>query len=188
MLNPKMYNFQELDRLPKELQPKSVFTPTRGNITAFFTHHSPLSNHHSATMTIDGTQYSSNEQYYAESKAKAFGDLEKAAAIMKETNPVKIKSLAKDIKNFNQQTWGNICNDIMKKGLWHKFHQNKSLKEFLLNTGSTTLVEASPADTYWGAGCSLWSQNIWKPSSWASKGQNIMGKLLEEVRRELRNL
>jgi predicted NAD-dependent protein-ADP-ribosyltransferase YbiA (DUF1768 family) len=38
----------------------------------------------------------------------------------------------------------------MKKGLWHNFHQNKSLKEFLLNTGNTTLVEASPADTYWG--------------------------------------
>jgi predicted NAD-dependent protein-ADP-ribosyltransferase YbiA (DUF1768 family) len=33
-------------------------------------------------MTIDGTRYSSNEQYYKE-RLKTFGDVEKAALIIK---------------------------------------------------------------------------------------------------------
>jgi hypothetical protein len=35
MLNQNIYSLQDVDRLPKELQPKSVFTPTHGKIFFF---------------------------------------------------------------------------------------------------------------------------------------------------------
>ena len=39
----------------------------------------------------------------------------------------------------------------MKVGLQAKFDQNLKLKQFLLDTGTTILVDANPKDKYWGA-------------------------------------
>ncbi len=59
----------------------------------------------------------------------------------------------------------------MKNGLRAKFTQNSDLKEKLLATGNAVLHEDSPTDMIWGA-----------------KGKDMLGKLLMQIREELRTL
>ncbi len=64
----------------------------------------------------------------------------------------------------------------MRAGLRAKFAQNESLQELLLGTGSRRLVEAGTTDNavnrFWG--------------EINGKGENTLGKLLMELREELR--
>ena len=60
-------------------------------MTAFFTRASPLSNHHDSPMKVEGQSFKSNEQYYMFKKATTFADKETADAIMRESDPGKIK-------------------------------------------------------------------------------------------------
>ena len=68
----------------------------------------------------------------------------------------------------------------MAKGLSAKFSQNPELRQALEDTGSKTLVEANPKDTYWGAGLSLECEQVWEQHNW--KGKNMLGKLLVQLR------
>lgn len=60
----------------------------------------------------------------------------------------------------------------MRDALWFKFRNNDNLKKMLLGTGDAVLVEDSPIDDYWGIG-----EN--------GDGQNMLGKLLMELRSKL---
>ncbi|CAG8778813.1 7980_t:CDS:1, partial [Acaulospora morrowiae] len=66
--------------------------------------------------------------------------------------------------------------DVMLTALRAKFTQNEDLKEILLGTGDSQLVEASPTDSYWG--------NARKSDG--TEGKNMLGILLMQVRDELR--
>jgi len=50
---------------------------------------------------------------------------------------------------------------------------HKVLAELLLSTGEDTLAEAAPGDYYWGIGAD-------------GSGENRLGRILEQVRTELR--
>ena len=188
-INGKVYTVDNMDRLPAKLNPEQLSTPTNGNTTAFFTRNSPLSNHHLATQKIDHRTYNCNEQFYMSQKARMFKDHAAEAAIMKELDPGKQKTLGRNtnIKNFNQTTWNNSCLDIMKRGLEAKFTQNEKIRNFLLQTGTTMLVEGNPKDSYWGAGMSLSNPNIWEKNRWLGTATNHLGRLLDGVRREIRS-
>jgi hypothetical protein len=58
------------------------------------------------------------------------------------------------------------------------------LKKFLLQTGTTSLVEASANDGIWGIGLSIKNPAITDERNW--KGLNLLGKILTSVRDELR--
>ena len=74
----------------------------------------------------------------------------------------------------------------MKEGLYHKFAKNPTLKEKLLATAQSVLVECNPADSFWSCGLNLsdW-QIICNPGKWP--GANMLGVLLMEVREELKD-
>ena len=120
------------------------------------------------------------------SKAQTFGDLETAEKILKESNPVTQKMLGKNVKNFDERLWKERNLAIMKKGLTAKFTQNQYLKDFLGKTGTNTLLEANKHDRYWGIGMGLYDQKIWIRNSWVGKGENHLGRLLMDIRRELK--
>ena len=69
---------------------------------------------------------------------------------------------------------------------WCKFSQNRDLREFLLSTGDSVLVEASPYDNIWGIRLAASSQEAQDPTQW--RGQNLLGFALMEVRDELRRV
>lgn len=186
MVNGKTYTTKTTNKLPEELMLHNITTPSNGKQTAFFTYHSPLSNHYKAEQVVDNRLFNSNEQYYMYAKAKRFSDHESAQKIMMEKDPVQQKKLGSNIAGFNEDRWMECCLEVMNKGLEAKFHQNEELKEFLLDTGNNYILEGNPKDKYWGTGLSIYDRRIRKSSSWVASAQNNMGKLLEEVRREIK--
>ena len=186
-VNGKVYTINNMDQLPEKLNPEKLATDTRGNITAFFSANSPLSNHHLAQQKIGNQVYNCNEQYFMQQKALTFGDRTTAQAILREKSPVLQKQMTRKYKLLDQTPWLNKCLEVMETGIRAKFTQNEHLREFLLQTGTTMLLEANPNDSFWGVGLSKNNPQLWKKNStWANKATNHLGRLLSELRRDLR--
>lgn len=86
------------------------------------------------------------------------------------------------IKNFDKKLWDQHKFNIVKKGNYYKFSQNSDLKNILLNTGNKILTEASSYDNIWGIGFSELDAVTTDPSKY---GENLLGKVLMDVRSEL---
>jgi len=65
-----------------------------------------------------------------------------------------------------------------------QFGQNPELREELMKTGSSTLVEASPYDRIWGIGLSSSNPKAIDRRNW--RGTNWLGVILTQVREELK--
>ena len=153
--------------------------------TFFWQDQSPFSNFHPSPFRVDNNQFSCNEQFMMYSKAKLFGDDEAAEKILAETKPKSMKALGRKVKNFDNDVWIQNRERIVKQGLREKFGQNAHLMDELMRTGDTELAEASPFDRIWGIGMAATNPAAQDKSQW--KGLNLLGKLLTEVRDELRN-
>lgn len=126
------------------------------------------------------------EQYMMASKAKLFGDEETCKEIMDCNDPKQIKALGRKVRGFDQTVWDRFKYPIVLDGNWCKFSQNQDLREFLLSTGDSVLVEASPYDSIWGIHLSVDAPEAQDPMKW--HGQNLLGFALMEVRDELRRV
>ena len=65
-----------------------------------------------------------------------------------------------------------------------QFSQNPRLRDALMATGTTVLVEASPWDRIWGIGLAADDPRAQNKNEW--QGTNWLGYALTEVREELR--
>ena len=130
-------------------------------------------------------EFSSSEQYMMYCKAMLFMDLEIAKKILEINNVRKIKELGRQVKRFNENTWYVYKWKFVYTGNKYKFTQNKELKEILLATRGTTLVEASPNDKIWGIGLTADNPKAQKRETW--EGKNLLGEILTELRIELYN-
>ena len=70
----------------------------------------------------------------------------------------------------------------MVKCVRAKFQCNEKYKQLLINTAPRKLYEASPYDKIWGIGFSVGQAKNVTPDQY---GQNLLGKVLEDVRSEL---
>lgn len=111
-----------------------------------------LSNWYLSEFSVDGQIFSSMEQYMMYCKAILFCDSDIADQIMLTTNTGKIKSLGRQIKNYNESIWNGMRQIIVYKGLMQKFLQNNDLKDKLLETGDSILAECALQDKIWGIG------------------------------------
>lgn len=143
-----------------------------------------LSNWYKSDFIINGNKYCCNEQYMMEQKALLFGDTEIAEKIMRETDPMTIKTLGKAATGFNEKVWNGNKQIIMFRGLMAKFTQNVELREKLISTGNAVLVEASPKDRVWGIALSAGDPDALDMNKW--KGENLLGFALMAVRAELK--
>lgn len=134
---------------------------------------------------MDGQVFMSTEQYFFYRKAQIFGDKSAEQQLLTETDPMKAKDIGRKVQNFDQQKWDEISYTIMKRAIFEKFKQHKSLKSLLLQTGNGILVEAAPNDFRWGVGLSQNNPRITIPRQW--KGTNFLGKALMEVRTGLQH-
>jgi len=151
--------------------------------TFFFSEKDPLSNFYPARFTVDFKQFNCTEQYFHYMKAIKFNDLKTAELILKADSPRKQKFLGRKVKNYDETLWNVICVQVMKDGNLAKFKQNKNLEHILLGTVGTILVEASPFDRKWGIGLAKTNPNVFDRSKW--KGDNLLGKVLTEVRDQI---
>lgn len=69
--------------------------------------------------------------------------------------------------------WEEVKVFVMKECVMAKFLQHKDLRDQLMATGEEEIIEHAPWDNFWGSG----------PNG---DGQNMLGKILMEVRNELR--
>lgn len=96
-----------------------------------------------------------------------------AEQIMTARSPYEAARIAKAHKNERRADWDERKVDIMTDIIRAKVWQNQDVKEILLATGNRTIIENSPWDDFWGCGSD-------------GSGQNMAGKILMQIRNELR--
>ncbi|KAF5717190.1 hypothetical protein FMUND_6009 [Fusarium mundagurra] len=150
--------------------------------------------------------YKTAEHYMMHQKAILFNDEATALEVLKTGHPRKVKSLGRQVKNFDEKLWLKHRRDIVRKGNILKFTRaiteegfkrgtpganqpsslhwpiDGSLADMLIDTGDRELVEASPFDPVWGIGFKAADADAAR-DSW---GENLLGKELMEVRRILK--
>ena len=124
------------------------------------------------------------EQYMMAAKAELFQDQEIMEQILNSSDQKEIKTLGRKVRNFDQRVWDHVKYSIVLNGNWRKFSQNRELREFLLSTGDSILVEASPYDNIWRI--KLFANTPEAQDSFQWRGENLLGFALMEVRDELR--
>ena len=182
--------------------------------TFFFHLTSPFSNFHPAKFEYKGYTFISNEQFMMFSKAKNFNDevsAEKIIGINNEplaqkfingeisreeitrdkelsaqwqTLMMKAKKLGRGVQNYDEEVWNRRRSKIVLFGARLKFTQNEDLKQILLATGDTTMVEASRFDPIWSCGLTEYDAKRTPPEQWP--GLNLLGKVLDVLKLELK--
>jgi ribA/ribD-fused uncharacterized protein len=154
-----------------------------GPFTFFFTEASPFSQWYRCRFEADGRVFNCMEQYMMLGKARLFEDAETAEKIMAADHPRQHKALGRKVTPFDDKVWRRERENIVLAGNRAKFTQNEELRALLLATAGTTLVEASPYDRIWGIGLGANDPRAQDPAQW--RGQNLLGKLLTQLREEL---
>lgn len=141
-------------------------------IESFHDTHYYLSNFYEHPMKVNGQSFKSNEHFFQASKARTPEDFEYVRA---SPTPGISKKRGREIKMRGD--WDNMKNTIMMQGLRIKF-ADPELRQRLLDTGEDTLIEGNNwHDVYWGR-CDC--------SDHGGDGQNWLGRLLMQLRAELR--
>jgi ribA/ribD-fused uncharacterized protein len=87
------------------------------------------------------------------------------------------------VTGFDSETWDARKVAIVTAGNLAKFEQNAGLRRRLLDTGDAILAEANPKDFIWGIGLAIDDPTAQDPANW--QGQNLLGKVLMQVRQTL---
>jgi ribA/ribD-fused uncharacterized protein len=128
-------------------------------------------------------RFSSAEQYMMAAKALLFHDTRIFAAIMRETNPRKIKELGRAVRNFDVDLWAHCAIELVLRGNLAKFSQNDALKQYLLATGDLFMVEGAVYDSVWGVKLAWDDPAIEDEANW--QGTNWLGIVLMKTRERL---
>lgn len=159
-----------------------VHSPTSGqNFLLFYSGYSPLSNFNVARFRLDGKNYKSVQQYVESNKALNANRKDIHDLIMREISPRKCYELAVEVDT--NEAWEQGWKDIMQRGIKAKFEQSPRLKQFLLDTGTNTIVFTSVYDDVLGIGLDKDHEDVADPKRW--KGLNLLGEMLMWVRRQL---
>ncbi|MGG5325603.1 hypothetical protein IGJ83_003185 [Enterococcus pernyi] len=133
-----------------------------------------LSNFSNYPITYEGITYKNNEAAFQAAKLATNQTIDpKTKFTRKDFSEMTGKEAKEAGKRVALRSdWENIKLQVMKDICKAKFTQNQSLKEKLLQTGHTPLVEKNSwGDTFWGVS--------------NKNGENHLGKILMEIRTEL---
>ena len=147
---------------------------------AFFTIRTKLSNFYPCKIHYNGRDYQNLEQGYQAEKAVCAKDHVRLTRILKATTAKEAKDIGREITSTI--TWNHIKLDRMRGLLYAKFSQNRELGDYLCSLKTIGFIEGS-VDSYWGAGVPLNSKRLIN-GDWY--GRNELGRLLEQVRDDLR--
>ena len=139
-----------------------------------------LSQWFAASFEIEGIAYPTAEHWMMASKARLFSDDESLRLILTSPDPKTAKALGRKVKGFDGDVWDANCRRLVTEGNVAKFGQNSTLRDYLLETESHVLVEASPYDRIWGIGLQATDEKAKHPDTW--EGQNLLGFALMDVR------
>lgn len=143
----------------------------------------PFSQWQISQFTLWGIDFNTAEQAMMVGKARLFGDESTAAEIMAAEDPGKQKALGRKVHGFDEDVWDANKVGLVKQINFAKFDQNKGLRRKLFQTIPMLMVEASPMDTIWGIGLDEANARQTPTENWP--GQNLLGRIVTEVRNEL---
>lgn len=149
--------------------------PGKSGITA-----ACFSQWYSAPFVVGGQRYPTAEHFMMAEKAALFGDNQTREQVLQAASPGEAKALGRQVRGFDEATWVENRFSIVVRANAAKFAQNHELREFLHQTGSRVLVEASPVDRIWGIGLAQDSEKVNNPNLW--RGLNLLGFALMQVR------
>lgn len=129
---------------------------------------SNFSRHH---IYLKDKIWKTSEHYF---QAQKFPKTEFEEKVRLAPTPKEAANLGRNRKFPLRKDWEAVKDDIMREALRAKFTQHKDLKKILLETDNAILVEHTANDNYWGDGGD-------------GSGKNMLGKLLMEIREELKN-
>lgn len=144
-----------------------------------------LSNFYPAAIELDGREWPHVEAYYQSRKSL---NPDYQAWILKSPSPSWAKFAGDSRVGHPRQAkkswfrkhpqdlredWEDRKLEVMEQALAAKFQQNPALGRLLDRTAPAELIEDSPKDAFWGVGVD-------------GRGTNHLGRLLMELRREMR--
>lgn len=130
-----------------------------------------LSNWYPASLFLKGKIWPSSEHYYQAQKVAGTPFEEQ---IRRMESPRLTFEFTRRPEAPVRSDWEQVKVKAMHEAVYAKFAQNPELLERLLSTGDHEIVENSPVDYFWGVGED-------------GSGQNNLGKVLMEVRSQLRS-
>lgn len=127
-----------------------------------------LSNFYEAPVEYDGLKYMNSEAAFQAQKC----EFPAKRREFQKLNPSKAKALGRKVTL--REDWDEIKTTAMLEIVRNKFKQNKDLAKKLIETGDAYLEEGN-----W------WGDKIWGVCN--GEGENRLGKILMQVREELKN-
>lgn len=121
---------------------------------------------------IKGEMWYTVEHYFQASKFENIGVKNRIKEIK---SPMEAAKEGRNRNNKLREDWEAVKDQIMKEALLSKFTQHPKLRKEILLTGNSLIVEHTKNDYYWGDGGD-------------GSGQNILGKLLMELRSDLQEI
>ena len=155
--------------------------PGKNGVTA-----SCFSQWYEAPFTVDGQRYPTAEHFMMAEKARLFGDQQIRSEVLCAPNPGAAKALGRKVRGFSEECWLQHRYSIVLQANEAKFTQNPDLGNFLRQTGSRVLVEASPVDRILGIGLAADDEKVNNPNLW--RGLNLLGFALMHVRESMNAL
>jgi ribA/ribD-fused uncharacterized protein len=121
-------------------------------------------------IVLDGETWPTSEHYF---QAQKFDDKAYRRTIRVAKTPMVAARLGRDRGKRLRRDWESVKVGVMRRAVLAKFEQHEDLRTLLLSTGDATIVEHTENDAYWGDGGD-------------GSGKNMLGRILMEVREELR--
>jgi ribA/ribD-fused uncharacterized protein len=132
--------------------------------------HGEFSNFSQHPVTLKGKIWPTVEHYF---QAQKFVGTDHEESIRLAKSPMIAARMGRSRQRPLRSDWETVKDEVMREGLQAKFTQHHKLYSLLLSTGDAELIEHTRNDTYWGDGGD-------------GRGKNRLGKLLMELRAELR--
>lgn len=128
-----------------------------------------FSNFSDHPLVANNRYWRTSEHYYQSNKFEMYSE------VYEEIQQAKTAMIAKEIAHSNKvlSAWESRKILFMYMALYKKFTQNYSLKQLLLSTDGSYIVERAKDDEFWGDGKN-------------GDGKNMLGRLLMFVRDELK--
>jgi N-glycosidase YbiA len=139
------------------------FYSTKGEYGCF-------SNFSAHAVHLKGKVWPTSEHYFQAQKFAGHPDEED---VRQAASPMVAARMGRSRKRPLRRDWEAVKLDVMREAVRTKFTQHSALTAVLLGTGDALLVEHTANDAYWADGGD-------------GSGQNWLGRILMEVREELR--
>ena len=136
-----------------------------------------------SAFVVDGEGYATAEHWMMAEKARLFGDADAESRVFETEDPAEVQAVGRSVRNYDEDRWREHRFEIVVAGSLAKFGQDPVLRDYLLSTEGTVLVEASPRDAVWGIGMGRDDPRAARPSEWP--GLNLLGSALMEARQLL---